>query len=76
MNREETLTIISKVGVDSIPQRRRQALDYLAQDGQATTQEIAREMGLPTNSVRRTLEDLSVYAVVHRYPSSGQKGDR
>lgn len=69
---EECWRLIGKIAMDSMPQLRRQAIEYLyATDMEMATGEVARKLGHPTQTVRRALEDLSCYAVVVRR-SQGQ----
>ena len=66
--------LLRKVAFDSMPQMRRDCLDYLrAHDGPLSTRAVGDGMGRPTMSVRRALEELGVYGLVHR--DASKQGD-
>ena len=54
--------------MDSVPPIRRQAFEYLKSLDQAyaETSAVAKAIGLPTNTVRRALEDLAAYQLAER----------
>jgi Domain of unknown function (DUF3854) len=70
-------SLIERVGLDSIPKLRRSILDDLADRVvAATTTEIAEAVRHPTQTTRRTLEDLAAHQMVVRLPTGAGKADR
>lgn len=65
IQRPDGWRIIRKVALDSMPARRRRVFDYLCGEttGQKTTGMIAAEVGMPTATVRISLEDLQAHGV-------------
>jgi hypothetical protein len=74
--RELSWTVVRRVALDCIPALRRQLLEHLC-DGAApeTTKDIAEAVSLPTNTVRRALEDLTAYGLMTRYSQGQGKAD-
>jgi hypothetical protein len=68
-NRERAWELITKVALDSMPALRRNVLTMML-DNQDTldwkTKELAEDLGYPTNTTRRVLEDLNCYDIVLR----------
>src|SRR2546422_5211939 len=62
----ERWSIIRRVALDSMPAIRRRALIEVARQGEPTTRAVATALGYPTNTIRRTLEDLAAYGVLAR----------
>ena len=63
----EAWRVTVKAGFDSMPAARREALELLIiRDDAATTTEVATELGLPTQTTRRVLEDLAAHEVLVR----------
>ncbi len=59
--------LIRKVAMDSLPQKRRLALNILMlEEEQLDTADIALKIGYPTNTTRRILEDLHGLGLVDR----------
>ena len=58
--------LLTKVGLGSMPQVRRQVFEVLwtAESEFVTTADVASNLGLPEQTVRRALEDLEAHAVV------------
>ena len=76
LERHRAWGLVLKVGLDSMPQIRRQALNYLATHiGKHGTAEIARELDYPSNTLRRALEDLMCNHVLARESKGGSVGD-
>jgi IclR helix-turn-helix domain len=72
----EAWRVVRKAGLDSMPAARRQALELLVASKQAlSTTEIAAELGLPTPSTRRVLEDLAAHGVIGRESQGQGKAD-
>ena len=67
------MEVVEAVALDSVPPARRHADEYLHNSTAATetTSKIAAALGLPTVTVRRTLEELVAYGLVKR-TSQGQ----
>ena len=91
VDRRTAFDVVESVGMDSVPPIRRNAYDYLtAEDvereqlndeqgneiasGTSTTI-VAKALGLPTNTVRRALEDLAAYQLVMRISQGQGKPD-
>jgi hypothetical protein len=66
VERDTALNVIEKIAMDSTPPLRRQAYEYLCQCDEEKTPDIAEALSLPTNTVRRALEDLMAYGLVSR----------
>jgi hypothetical protein len=90
VKRSAALCAIRDVALDSVPPIRRKAYEYLGSndcrwetrdaDGKLTdcgysTSSIAVRLGLPTNTVRRALEDLAAYDVLERTRQGAGKPD-
>lgn len=73
--------IIKSIAMDSVPPLRRKAYELLIAEKDAfgyaklTTSEVAEALDLPTNTVRRALEELAVYGLAKRIKGGGNKGD-
>lgn len=64
---EEDYELIYKIGLDTLPQKRRRALETLIQaTGELETADVAMDIGYPTNTTRRILEDLHGLGLVKR----------
>ena len=68
--------ILSKFALDSIPRVRRLAMIELSKYDVLTTAGLAVKLAMPTNSVRRWLEDLVALEIAGREKGSGNEGDR
>jgi len=78
VERATALNVVEAVALDSVPPIRRRAFEYLeplAPDV-AETPAVAQALGLPTNTVRRTLEDLAAYGLVERTSQGQGKPDQ
>ena len=73
---KEDEEILAKFALDSITRSRRIAMIQLAQWDVLETAGIAVKLGMPTNSVRRWVEDLVALEIADREKGSGPKGDR
>jgi hypothetical protein len=78
VERETAMEVVEAVALDSVPPIRRRAFEYLASlaPGGADTPTIAKAVDLPTNTVRRALEDLTAYRLVERSPQGAGKPDQ
>ena len=75
-DRELAWRIVRRVALDCIPALRRQLLEHLNEHAPPqATKAIAETLDLPTNTVRRALEDLAAYGVVKRYGQGQGKSD-
>ncbi len=64
---EEDYELVYKIGMDSLPHKRKKTLETLLQaSDELETAEVATEIGYPTNSTRRILEDLHGLRLVER----------
>ncbi|MDP3956864.1 MAG: hypothetical protein U1C49_00685 [Candidatus Andersenbacteria bacterium] len=73
---EDDKNILNKLALDSITKMRRIVMQELSKYDVIETQGLAVKIGLPTNSVRRYLEDLVALEIADREKGSGPKGDR
>jgi hypothetical protein len=74
--RQLALRVLRRVGLDSMPALRRQLLEQLCATGEpVTTTALAIAVHTPTNTVRRTLEDLAAYRLVDRTKQEQGKAD-
>lgn len=72
---ESDKELINKLALDSVTKMRRIVMQELARYDMITTAGLAVKLGLPTNSVRRYLEDLVALEIAERKKGSGPKGD-
>lgn len=64
---EQDYELIYKIGLDTLPQKRRRALETLIHaTDELETADVAMEIGYPTNTTRRILEDLHGLGLVTR----------
>jgi hypothetical protein len=84
VDRAVALGVVETVALDSVPPLRRRAYEWLRdqkeEDGSGhaafvPTPKIAAAMGLPTNTVRRALEELTAYHLIRRLSQGGNKPD-
>jgi Bifunctional DNA primase/polymerase, N-terminal len=76
VERETALDVVEAVAMDSVPPLRRAAFEYLRDHpGKAETSTVAQAINLPTNTVRRALEDLAAYHLVQRTSQGAGKAD-
>lgn len=67
---DERWKLVFKVGLDCMPKLRRSVFEYLVTRREWTsTKAIATDIGYPTQTARRSLEDLMVHALVLRQPA-------
>jgi hypothetical protein len=75
-DRELAWQVVRRVALDCIPALRRRLLEQLCEDDSPqSTKEIAEAADLPTNTVRRALEDLTAYGLASRYSRGQGKAD-
>ena len=73
---EEDEVILYKIALDSINKSRRLAMQELSKYDMIATSGLATKLGMPTNTVRRWLEDLVALQVADRQKGSGSHGDK
>jgi hypothetical protein len=77
--RASALDVVESVALDSVPPQRRQAYEIVNARTLVTeittTPQLAAEMGLPTVTVRRILEDLAAYGLIAREGKGLGKAD-
>jgi hypothetical protein len=81
VERAKAMAVVETVALDSVPPLRRRAYEHLCKARDLTgtfaeldTPAIAQSLGLPTNTIRRVLEDLAAYKLIER--SKGAKADQ
>jgi len=83
VERTTAMNVVLSVAMDSVPPIRRRAYEAVCKynnlekypDGPPETKDIALELGLPTTTARRALEDLAAYGLVRRVKKPKQDGD-
>jgi hypothetical protein len=80
-SRSDSWRLLRKVALDCLPKLRRLTVELLVTtDNWMTTAQVAGRLNVPTNTVRRTLEDLAAHGVVDRdaarAKSETDEGDR
>jgi hypothetical protein len=76
VQREQALAVVEAVAMDSVPPIRRRAYEIVVKYRDVETADVAIGLGLPTNTVRRALEDLAAYQLVERHSQGPGKADR
>lgn len=71
---KESRNIMYRIILDSIPKTRRMALRVLAQYDKVKTSGMASELGYPTPTARKWLEDLGVHKLIERDKQAGFAG--
>ena len=68
--------LVTKVAFDSMPAlRQKVVLSMIEKDTDTATSDLATRLGYPTNTTRRTLEDLACYGIVERQSQGLGKAD-
>ncbi|MGO9400883.1 MAG: hypothetical protein ACLP19_24025 [Xanthobacteraceae bacterium] len=76
VDRDVALDVVESVAMDSVPPLRRSAYEHLwGLACHAETPAVAKALGLPTNTVRRALEELAAYQLVERTIQGAGKPD-
>jgi hypothetical protein len=79
MDRKMALTIVEEVALDSVPPLRRVAYECVRKYSErltpVETADVAIELGLPTTSARRILEDLAAHGLIVRRSQGKGKAD-
>jgi hypothetical protein len=76
MDRKKALAVVGDVALDSVPPLRRRAYDFIETNDNAETTDVATNLGLPTTTTRRILEDLAAHGLISRHPQGQGKADR
>jgi hypothetical protein len=76
VERKQALALVESVAMDSVPPIRRGAYEIVEKYSDVDTADVALSLGLPTNTVRRALEDLAAYRLVERHSQGAGKADR
>lgn len=70
------LRVLRRVALDCLPPLRRQLLEQLgASDQPISTTDLALATDVPTNTARRTLEDMTAYRLIRRHAQGQGKAD-
>jgi hypothetical protein len=72
---EEAWRLTVETGLDSMPAARLQAFEFLLEHDDATTTDVAVELGLPNPTAHRTLGDLAAHGVLNRESQGQGKAD-
>jgi hypothetical protein len=75
VNRTVALEVVKTVALDSVPPLRRRAYECVCKYRNVETADVAIELGLPTNTTRRILEDLAAHNLVTRRSQGQGKPD-
>jgi hypothetical protein len=75
VERETAMAVVVSVAMDSAPPLRRRAYECVCRYRNVETADVAIELGLPTVTARRILEDLAAYGLVTRYSQGQGKAD-
>lgn len=73
---KEDEEILYKISLDSVNKSRRTAMQELSKYDIIETSGLATKLNMPTNTVRRWLEDLCALEICDRVKGKGSKGDR
>lgn len=73
--RETALAVVKSVALDSVPPLRRRAYECVCKHRDVETADVAIELGLPTVSTRRVLEELAAHGLVVRRSQGQGKPD-
>jgi hypothetical protein len=75
VERKIAMDVVLSVAMDSVPPQRRAAYECVCKHGDLKTADVAVELGLPTNTARRILEDLTAYRLLERQSTGQGKAD-
>jgi hypothetical protein len=80
VERKTALSVVKSVALDSVPPQRRQTYECLDRyskdsDPTLTTKDVAIELGVPTVTAKRVLEDLAAYGLAIRREQGQGKAD-
>jgi len=75
--KERAWVLVEKVALDSIPQFRQKVIQAMVSiDGEISTSDLAANLGYPTVTTKRTLEDLTCYQILNRHSRELLAGTR
>jgi hypothetical protein len=66
VERSKAMEVVLSVAMDSVPPQRRAAYDCVCKYADVKTADVAVELGLPTNTARRILEELTAHRLLTR----------
>lgn len=72
VERERAWSVTAKAALDCVPRLRRQAVEFLAEQGEMGTKDVAMALDYPTRTMRRALEDLTAHRIVRRHGGKNQ----
>jgi hypothetical protein len=75
VKRATAMDVVLAVALDSVPPQRRAAYECVCKYRDVKTADVAIELGLPTNTTRRVLEDLTAYRLLERQSLGQGKAD-
>jgi Primase C terminal 1 (PriCT-1) len=75
LGRSDAWRIVAKAAIDCVPEPRRTVLDLMVDGRTRTTTEVADAVSLPTQTSRRTLEDLAAHRLLNRQGGGQGKAD-
>jgi hypothetical protein len=75
VDRQRALAVVTSIALDSVPPLRRRAYDCVCKYRAVETADVAIELGLPTNTTRRILEELAAHGLVIRCSQGPGKAD-
>jgi hypothetical protein len=75
LERGQAWKVINRVGLDSMPALRRSCLEVLLKHGEVSTTGVAEAVRYPTQTTRRSLEDLTAHDVICRISHGSGKSD-
>jgi len=75
VDRTTALEVVKTVALDSVPPLRRRAYECVCKYRNVETADVAIELGLPTNTTRRILEELAAHNLIIRRSQGQGKAD-
>jgi len=75
VERERAMKVVLSTALDSVPPLRRRAYECVCKHRNVETADVAIEVGLPTNTTRRILEDLAAHGLIARQSQGQGKAD-
>ncbi len=76
VERKTALQVVRRVALDSVPPLRRRAYDCVRRYRDVETTDVAVELGLPTVTTRRILEELAAHGLISRTSQGQGKADK
>jgi Bifunctional DNA primase/polymerase, N-terminal/FaeA-like protein len=75
VDRATAMQVVLSVAHDSVPPQRRRAYEIVQKHSPVETADVAIDLGLPTTTARRVLEDLAAYGLIERQSQGQGKSD-